>query len=586
MPLPMSSAAPGLLARLTVASLVASSGSVWAGADAGTQIRRYQDETLQRLAPRPATATPATPAPLSRAKAAAQASDARVRVTGFDVHGVTRFSAAEIATLLQPFVGQTLDTAGLHAVADTLHTHYRQAGYFIAKVFVPPQELSEVLRLDVYEGYLDTQAFEVVGQGQRVAPQVVQDILQANIDVEAPVHRASFERALLLAEDLPGVTTASTLYPGEHIGSARLRTVLSDLPLLSGNVDADNFGHHTTGQTRLGTTLYLNSPTQVGDQAVARWVSSGHGSRYAYLTYLRPVSPTGTRLGASIDHLGYDARAIEGLGRSDGRASDARLYLTHPLLRSRHSNLHVRADLSQLDIDDRNDLQINARRQIRSATLTLHGDDDHAVLGAGLSVFDASVTVGRVDIRGNAAYQAVDQTNAQTAGGFSRLNFSLSRLQQLDTRWSVLARVRGQLASGNLDTSQKMYLGGAGSVSGYPLGEAGGDQGLDWTLELRRAFAPPWGGTLSGTLFYQQGRIKNHKTTWPGWQGSNPIITNHITMKTVGVGLVQTLDQAWVLRGLVGWQLGDNAMRNPTTGATSDGSTRNHRAWLQAIRYF
>ena len=59
--------------------------------------------------------------------------------------------------------------------------------------------------------------------------------------------------------------------------------------------------------------LYLNSPTQVGDQAVARWVSSGHGSRYAYLTYLRPVSPTGTRLGASIDHLGYDARAFETL---------------------------------------------------------------------------------------------------------------------------------------------------------------------------------------------------------------------------------------------------------------------------------
>lgn len=575
-----------VVAASGLAGLVAPAGPACAGADAGTQIRRYQDEMQQRLAPKAAGDILPGALPSGPAKAAASASDARMHVKAFDVQGVTRFSPEEIAAVLGPYVGKDLDTGAIHAAADAVNALYRKAGYFVAKVFIPPQTVSDTIRLDVYEGYLDETGFEVVNKGQRVDAAVVQRILQANIDAKAPVHGAAFERALLIAEDLPGVTTSSTLYPGEYVGTVRMRTTLSDLPLFTGNVDIDNFGSKPTGQTRLGATLYLNSPGQSGDQAVARLVTSGHRSSYAYLTYLRPVSPYGTRLGASVDYFGYNADFINNLGYSDGHASDLRLYLTHPLIRSRHRNLSLRADLSRLDIDDRNDLQINARRRIDTLSLALHGDNDHSWLGSGLSLFDASITGGRVDVRGNAAYRDIDRATARSDGGFTRFNFSLSRLQQLTSQWSFYARAGGQLASRNLDTSQKFYLGGGTSVSGYPTGEAGGDQGVEIAAELRRDFLAPWGGTLMGGLFYQQGWLKNHKSPWNGWQGSNPIIENHITMRSAGVSLVQTLSGAWVLRGLIGWQLGDNPMRDPLTGVASDGATARYRAWFQAIRYF
>jgi hemolysin activation/secretion protein len=586
MSMPKQTATPKFAFQFAAISLLAATCSAWAGPDAGAQIRRYQDETQQRLTPRPTTDTTSTPQPITRSQAAASTSDARIHVSGFNVHGVTRFSQDEIAALLKPYIGKELDTAGIHAAADALNAHYRKAGYFIAKVFIPPQDVANIIRLDVYEGYLDTQGIEVINNGKRVDAAVIQGILEANINTESPIQSASYERALLIAEDLPGVTTSSTLYPGEHIGTARLRTTLNDLPLLSGNIDIDNFGSHATGQTRLGTTLYLNSPTQAGDQAVARLVTSGHGSNYAYLTYLRPVSSYGTRVGASVDYFGYNADYINNVGYSDGYASDARLYLTHPIIRSRHGNLNLRTDLSQLNIEDRNDLNINAKRRINSFTFALHGDDDHAWLGTGISLFNASVTTGNVDVEGNAAYRTVDQTTAQTDGGFSRFNFNLSRLQQLSDHWSLFGKINGQIASGNLDTSQKFYLGGATSVSGYPLGEAGGDQGWEMMAELRRDFVVPWGGTLQGGLFYQQGWLKNHKHTWNNWQGTNSIIENDITLKTVGLSAVQTLTDAWVLRGMVGWQLGSNPMRNPTTGTASDGDKDKYRAWFQVIRYF
>jgi hemolysin activation/secretion protein len=571
---------------LGISGLLAIANSSWAGNDAGAQIRRYQDETQQRLAPKQVEDKTTVQPVQSRSKTAASSSDSKIHVAAFRVLGVTRFSSDEIAAVLQPFAGKELDTSGIHAAADALNTHYRKAGYFIAKVFVPPQEVSDTIQLDVYEGYLDNKGIEVVNKGARVRSSVVQEILEANLKVDDPIERRSYERALLIAEDLPGVTTSSTLYPGEYVGSARLRTNLNDLAFFSGNIDIDNFGSESTGKTRLGSTLYLNSPGQVGDQIVARLVTSGQASNYGYLTYLRPVSSSGTRLGASLDYYGYNSDYINNLGYSEGSASDLRLYLTHPLLRSRHGNLNLRADLSQLQIDDRNDLQINAKRRVDSVTLALHGDDDHEWMGTGLSIFDASLTSGTVNIEGNAAYRSIDQATAGTDGRFTRFNISVSRLQQLSKQWSLYGKLSAQLASGNLDSSQKFFLGGASSVSGYPIGEASGDRGMDLAVELRRDFVVPWGGTLMGGLAYQQGWLTNHKSPWTGWQGSNSIIENDISIKSLGVSLVQTLPGAWVLRGQLGWQLGDNPMRDPLTGSASDGKKQQYHGWFQAIHYF
>ena len=351
-------------------------------------------------------------------------------------------------------------------------------------------------------------------------------------------------------------------------------------------MDLDNFGNRATGQTRLGTTLYVNSPLQRGDQATLRVVTSGRRSNYAYLTYLVPTSPSGTRVGASADHFSYDSRFITNLGLSDGHASDARLYVTHPIVRSRHGNLSFRGDVSRLAISDRNDLGVNGRRDIDTVTLALHGDDDHPWLMTGLTVFDASLSVGRVDIEGNAAYVAADSSTAQTRGRFARVNLNVSRLTRLSDHWSFLSRFSGQWASANLDPSQKFYIGGGTSVAGYPLGEAGGDLGAEAALELRHDFPAPWAGTLMGSLSVQQGWVRMHKTPWPGWQGANTELPNELGLTSVGIGVTATLPGETVLRGLLGWQVGTNPMRDPVTLEASDGRTSRSRAWIQAIHYF
>ncbi|MCZ8219573.1 MAG: hypothetical protein O9337_09155 [Acidovorax sp.] len=568
-------------ATLLLAWLATSPGA-WAAPDAGRLIQQYREDTVERMKA-PAAKLPSAAASKQEVF---RASDEQIHIAGFEVHGVTRFSDEEIAQVLRPYTGRPLDTAGIHAAADALNHLYRAQGYFLSKVFIPPQAVSDAVRLDVFEGEWDAQGLEIVNKGHRVDTRVVRAILERNIPQGAPARRADVERALLLAEDLPGVSTASSIYPGARVGTARLRTELTDLPALQGNIDYDNHGSATTGEHRLGTTLYWNSPTGRGDQITTRLATTGSRSQYGYINYLLPISPSGTRIGFSADRLNYDTHYIANVGYASGQASDLRVYLTYPIVRSRHGNLNFRGDVSRLTLKDRNDLQFNAHRTVDTAVLALQGDDDHPWLTTGLTTFDMSLTAGQVRIRGNANFAAADATTTQTAGGFARLNLDAARLTRLDGHWSVLSKVRAQWASHNLDSSQRFYLGGATSVSGYPQGEASGDMGAEYGVELRRDITAPWHGTLQVGAFVQQGWSRVHKHAWPGWNAGNHMLKEELSLTSVGINALATVSQDWVARASIGWQLGSNPLRDPATGAASDQKTRKLRLWAQVVRYF
>jgi len=570
-----------------------------AAIDAGSQLRRFQDETQRRIQESRPSAAPLSELPPSPSKAAAGASDMQVHVAGFAVHGVTQFSEAEITAVLKSYTGRQLSTAEIHEAANALMRHYRNAGYMLAKVFVPPQTFHETVRLDVEEGYLQPKGIEVVNKGRRVRTDVVQDILDSHLYSDRPLKRNDLERALLIADDLPGTRIGSVIYPGTEVGTARLRSVMSDEPLLSGNIDIDNFNNRQLGQERLGATLYLNSPGGVGDQVVTRLVTSGARSNYAYLTYLRPVGSSGARVGASVDYYNYDATALYDGGDINGWASDLRLYATYPLIRSRYTNLNLRTDFSHYRIVDRNPNNpayvppssnpfADEERRINMVQISLSGDETHDALPNGTTLFEATVTGGNLDITGNANYQAFDASGTpffssgpQTDGSFARFNYRLQRLQHLWGPWSAYASLTGQFASGNLDPSQRFYLGGPTSLAGYPIAEASGDQGNEIHLELRRDFAAPWGGNLQTGLFYEQGWLKRFKDPWYALDTDN-----NITLKTVGLQLTQTIESKWVIRGLVGWQVGSQSPIEKLTGNNSDGRDQGYRAWFQIIRYF
>ena len=82
--------------------------------------------------------------------------------------------------------------------------------------------------------------------------------------------------------------------------------------------------------------------------------------------------------------------------------------------------------------------------------------------------------------------RAQDQapTGLKTGGTFRKWNNDFKRLQPRHRQLQRAARLRGQQATKNLASAEKMSLGGPNGVRAYPVGEATGDSGH---LDHRRA---------------------------------------------------------------------------------------------------
>ncbi|MEI9963475.1 MAG: ShlB/FhaC/HecB family hemolysin secretion/activation protein [Caulobacteraceae bacterium] len=124
------------------------------------------------------------------------------------------------------------------------------------------------------------------------------------------------------------------------------------------------------------------------------------------------------------------------------------------------------------------------------------GDHHDNLGGGGWDQFWLGYTVGDLDIRTPSA-RLFDRGTARANGEYGKLSFSASRLQTVAGPFSLYALVRGQVATKNLDISEKMELGGAYAVRAYPEGEIYGDDGYVATVE-GRVLLPPMPAPIPG----------------------------------------------------------------------------------------
>jgi hemolysin activation/secretion protein len=341
----------------------------------------------------------------------------------------------------------------------------------------------------------------------------------------------------------------------------------------TGEVDVDNGGNPYTGEWRLGATVYVNNLAGHGDVASLRVVTSGSGlvfGRAAYQMQFGRVTA-----GLAYSHLDYQlGRQFDLLG-ANGTADVASIFGSVALVRSRRSNLYLGAIYEDKRLNDRLDLfpDEGRRADARVAGLSLHGNHRDELGGGGTSSFYVAVSSGSLDILTPAAL-AVDAATARTNGSYNKLWFNLARLQRINDRLSINASISGQLASKNLDPSEKFVLGGMDGVRSYPQGEAFGDEGYLASVEARYLLAGASQrvvGDLHLLGFVDAGHIRINAKPWD----ASP---NERDLLGAGVGLGWSDPGNFAVRAYYAFRLG-----NEEAMSTGDSSGR---FWIQAIKYF
>lgn len=553
-------------------------GSVAQAQSAGTlpnagslqqQLERDQQSPAQRLPIKPESK------PLAQPPAVGQTA----QVHTFRFEGNTLLSEAQLQAVLAPLLNKPIDFARLQSSAVLVADLYREQGW-VVQTFLPEQDITQgQVVISIVEGVFG-QALIMGEPARRVLPEAVLAIFAQQQQPGKFLNMNAVDRALLLADDLPGVTVTGTLAPGQLSGQTDLLLQLADEPWLGGNVSVDNTGAVSTGSQRSSLALNVSSPSQYGDALNLNALAT-QGLRYGRLGYTLPLGSDGWRLGVNASRLDYElvSDAYKSLN-AKGNSSTAGVELSYPVIRSRVLNLTGSLAGDQKEYFNVSGGATSSSYRSTPVTIGLSGSSFDALGGGGANAFSWLMTGGRLDLTGSPT-QSSDANTAQTAGAYSKVRYALSRQQQVNNSVSLYSAFSGQWANKNLDSSEKFYLGGSSGVRAYPSSEGSGSEGQMLNIEVR--WQLPEGMNLVG--FYDHGWVTQNVNN--GFAGAPTL--NRFALKGAGLAMGWRSSGGLALQSTYARRMGQNP--NPITtdvnrGADQDGTLRRDRFWLTASMAF
>jgi len=486
-------------------------------------------------------------------------------VAGFRVSGATVFTELQLHEVLGP-AGRELTLGQVQERADRVTKFYKDSGYVVARALVPAQ--------DVRDGMVEIQVLEGryglidIRNATDVSEHRIRDLL-GEIKEGALIHGPALEKRILLVSDLAGIKPKATLEPGQATGLSDLVLEIVAGQATEFSLTADNAGNRFTGKNRLSGVFVWNSPAGVGDRLAASAITSGEGLLSMRVAYDLPAGSSGLRVGPYISRttylLGESFRSLD----AHGTAETLGALLVFPLIRS--SALNVRAvaagEARRLkDVVGATDSTNRKRADVFQ--VGFGGDVRDDFLAGALTAFQGTLTIGKLMLD-NRTFAAIDAAGPRTEGGYGKFVANVYRLQSLGEDWRLGVSYTGQWASKNLDSSEKMSVGGLIGVRAYPLGEAPGDNVQLLQLELRYKGAQLGPGQLSPYVFLDaaHSRIFHDKFT-------NSAFKNVRDLAGYGPGA------EWSMPGF-GYVRCWFAFKGTSDPATSD-TDRNTRFWFQA----
>jgi hemolysin activation/secretion protein len=499
---------------------------------------------------------------------------ARIIVNKLSVTGSETYSEAELIALTNFSSGSELTLGDLRGMASTIADFYHRHGFFIAQAYLPTQDIKDgVVTIAVIEGHYGK---VTLSNQTRLSANLAENLL-TGLNEGDRIESAPLENRLLLLSDLPGVNVNSTLVPGTAAGSSDLVVSLTPAPTVSGEVDADNGGNYYTGEYRLGATVKLNNLAGNGDVASLRAVTAGSGLNYARASYQMQFG----KVRAGIAYSALEYKIIHGpfAGAGlNGTADVASIFGSYPLMRARNGNLYAGLAYEDRTFRDKQNSTVYSDRDAQVVMASLYGDHRDGFGGRGFNTYSLTWSIGNLDIQ-TPGLRANDAITAQTNGRYNKLAFTATRLQSVTDQVSLFAGINGQVAAQNLDSSEKMELGGMYGVRAYPEGEAFGDAGYVLTLEARLQL-PRLIDQMPGQMqligFVDTGTVEANKSVWAAVQGQN--VPNRRSLSGAGVGFTWTDPNKFMARAYYAAKLGnEHAISSPD---------RSGRFWLQLVKYF
>lgn len=482
-----------------------------------------------------------------------------ILIKDFKITGNVHISASALEKFFIESRGKELTFNQLQNIASATTKYYREKGYFVARAYIPEQNLLEngnVLEIAIIEGNYGE--FHLKNNSlvkDSILQGMIDDIKDTNI-----VSTRTLERAMLIINDTPGaIVTGADVMPGKKVGTSNFAITTEATNPYNGYIILDNTGSRYTGKHRVMAGVNFKSLAGIGDKlTLSGLVSNEADLTNGRIAYSAPLMSNGLKGELSYSHTTYGlAKEYKALD-AKGDSKTLEVKLSYPIIRTRLENLYTNFSIITKDLKDEvGSINDTTKKDTKSLKIGFDYDTSYLAFGKNSSSkLSFHYTYGRLNFN-DSTKELADKNGVNTNGNYSKINLDLAHTIALTTKFSLESSLKMQyaLSNKNLDGSEDFSIGGAYGVKIYPDSELSAENGYLFSTELKYKL-PLWGALNSSVgIFYDRGKA---------YMADNTVGFQSKSLQDIGVGYY-TFYKDFFGQLQVAWTLNSDAIESEPT---------------------
>lgn len=460
-----------------------------------------------------------------------------------------------IRQIVEKYANKEVSLADLRSAVNEVTLFFRGHGYPAATAYLPPQNIKEgIAHISIEPGRFGN---VTIDNKSRVKTSVIERLTKGLKQGEI-IRGKELESSVYNIIGLGGVKAGAIMRPGSKQGVTDIVVKVEDGKHNGYVLYAENHGSKSSGRYRYGLTADWYEMAGVGDHLSANVLISNKRQHNYGARYDLSVGRTGTRLGIGISSTDYELGSdLSSLGAT-GRAHTYSIFGTTPLWRTGTAGVNIGYGWDYRNMrDEMRSVGYSVEKHSNAFHLGVNGFQQYAKT---LVTYDLTGYVG--NLTGDNAHISDIPLTVEPEGHYNKAVLNASAVHAFNREWDFLLKFQAQKSGTNLDSSEKIYLGGANAVRAYPQGEGSGDEGYQTTAELRYHTKIP--GLVLSTYF-DMGHIKyTHDGAIPGGT----------TLKGWGIGVAWSRPNDFFARF-------DYARRIGLPNNATDDAKSKQRMWFQ-----
>lgn len=449
--------------------------------------------------------------------------------------GVMHPLPSNVAALYQAAIGQRMNFNEVQALANQMESTYRDDGYLLMQVILPPQEI------DLDKGEVTFQVIE--GQIQNVVftgetPQAARSELKrlaVAVEAEDPITYHTIDRFLVLANQLPGIHVTATLVPNKDVVGGSDLVVNIAQTQASAFINFNNRGTQYIGPTQLavGASIYDIVGADALSVSGATIPDNTDQLHYGSISYDVMVGPYATEINPSVTTTQTTPGGSLAPFQMYGTSTKLNLNVNQPLYASTPENLTLQTSLYHLN--SMNSIFTNQQLYQDQITGLSAGLAYQGVFWSTYNNLNLSATAGLPILGAPNTLSNPSIANGTTQ--FVKFDANTSQVRYVTDHTSFVLATSAQVTNKTMVSSEQIGYGGQNFGQAFIPYVISGDNGIMGSLEMRYDLPTKGGFTLLQPLiFYDIGTVSLNQPA----SGS----PNGQSGESAGVGFnIQLIDQ-------------------------------------------